>query len=112
MGKNKTNIWQTLRVCWEHGVGKQGTLAQCRLIWAMIADGPTLDRNKASVKTSPQTRDVDPMLVYSWLDVVDGGPTLGQHWFNVSCLLVCHVNAQQTHAFTQCWFNAGPLSLN
>ena len=27
------------------------------------------------------------MLGQCWADVVDGGPTLSQHWFDVSCLL-------------------------
>ena len=35
-----------------------------------------------------QTRHVEPMLVQCWADVVDGGPTLTQNWFNVSSLLV------------------------
>ena len=26
---------------------------------------------------------------YCWLSVVDGGPTLAQHWVNVSCLTAC-----------------------
>ena len=34
-----------------------------------------------------QTRDIEAMLGQCWADVVDGGPTLNQHWFNVSCLL-------------------------
>ena len=34
-----------------------------------------------------QARGVDPMLVYCWASVADGGPTLKQHWFNVSFLL-------------------------
>ena len=38
--------------------------------------------------TKPQqTPDIEQMLVQCWADVVDGGPTLNQHWFNVSCLL-------------------------
>ena len=41
-----------------------------------------------------QTRDVDPMLVYCWSDVVDGGATLTQHWVNVSCLLGVWINVQ------------------
>ena len=28
-----------------------------------------------------QTPDIDPMLVYCWAIVYDGGPTLKQHWF-------------------------------
>ena len=36
---------------------------------------------------SQQTRDNEPMLGQCWADVVDGGPTLTQHWFNVACLL-------------------------
>ena len=27
------------------------------------------------------------MLCYCWTDVQDGGPTLKQHWINVSCFL-------------------------
>ena len=34
-----------------------------------------------------QTRDIKLMLGLCWADVVDGGPTSTQHWFNVSCLL-------------------------
>ena len=29
----------------------------------------------------------DPMLDQCWANVVDGGPTLVQHWIHVSCLL-------------------------
>ena len=38
---------------------------------------------------SQHTRDVDPMLVY------DTGPTLAQHWVNVSCLLGDTENASR-----------------
>ena len=31
-----------------------------------------------------QTRDVELMLVLGWPSVADAGPTLNQHWFNVS----------------------------
>ena len=34
-----------------------------------------------------QTQDIDPMLVQCWASVVDGGPTLDQHWVDVLCLL-------------------------
>ena len=34
---------------------------------------------------SQQTRDVQPMLVQCWPTVFDAGPTLFQHWVNVSC---------------------------
>ena len=37
--------------------------------------------------STQQTRDIEPMLGQCWTDVVDGGPALTQHWFNVSCLL-------------------------
>ena len=53
-----------------------------------------------------QTRDIEPMLVQFWINVADGVPTLGQHWFNVSCLL-----GETEHGMlTQRWFNAGPPS--
>ena len=39
--------------------------------------------------TSPaqQPRDIETMLDQCWAGVVDGGPSLTQHWINVSCLL-------------------------
>ena len=37
--------------------------------------------------TPQQTRYIAPLLVQCWASVVDGGPTLNQHWDNVSCLL-------------------------
>ena len=40
------------------------------------------------LNTAPQqTRHIDPMLDQCWADVVDGGPTLVQHWVDVSCFL-------------------------
>ena len=38
-------------------------------------------------RASKETLDIDPMLVYSWASVEDGGLTVKQHWFNVTCLL-------------------------
>ena len=29
--------------------------------------------------------DFDPALSYYWASVADGGPTLAQHWVNISC---------------------------
>ena len=40
---------------------------------------------------SQQTHRIDPMLVQCWASVVDGGPTLKQHWVNFLCLLGCPV---------------------
>ena len=34
-----------------------------------------------------QTRYINPVLVQCWASVVAGGPTLHQHWVDVSCLL-------------------------
>ena len=34
-----------------------------------------------------RTRHIDPMLDQCWANVVDGEPTLGQHWIDVLCLL-------------------------
>ena len=43
-----------------------------------------------SVSLAQQTRYIDPMLVQCWTSVVDGDPTLDQHWIDVSCLLGYH----------------------
>ena len=33
---------------------------------------------------SQLTRDIEPWLIQYWADVVASGPTLNQHWFNIS----------------------------
>ena len=38
----------------------------------------------------PRWRDADPMLVYYRSTACDAGPTVNQHWMNVSC--VCRVD--------------------
>ena len=38
-------------------------------------------------RRSQQTRHIHPMLDRCWTDVVDGGPTLVQHWVDVSSSL-------------------------
>ena len=35
--------------------------------------------------TIPKKRAVHPKLFHCWASVVDGGPTLNQHWVNGSC---------------------------
>ena len=47
-----------------------------------------------AVGTAQQTRGADTMLVRSWADIVDGGPTLNQHCVNVSCLLGSHQGSE------------------
>ena len=39
------------------------------------------------IEHTQETQDIETMLGQCWADVVDIGPTLTQHWFNVSCLL-------------------------
>ena len=51
------------------------------------ADGRAAGKALTIHHHSQRARDVDPMLVYCWATVVDGGPTISQHWVNVSHLL-------------------------
>ena len=39
-----------------------------------------------NVDTTKPAQDVDPALLQCWPTVADGGPTLNQHWINVSLL--------------------------
>ena len=49
---------------------------------------PFENRNCSKMYELPQqTRLIDPILDQCWTNVVDGGPTLVQHWIDVSCLL-------------------------
>ena len=51
-------------------------------------------RVMAALAPSQQTRDIKPMLGQCLADVVDGGPTLYQQWFNVSCFLGARTNSR------------------
>ena len=42
---------------------------------------------QSATSLNQQTRDFDPMLDHCWASVVNGGPTLVQHFVDVSCLL-------------------------
>ena len=44
------------------------------------------------------------MVAYSWADVVDGGPTLGQHWVIVLCSWV-----QRIRLITAAYFTLDPI---
>ena len=46
-----------------------------------------------SVTAWRQTRNGSPILGWCWLNVVDGAPTLVQHWVNVSCLTACRIES-------------------
>ena len=39
------------------------------------------------------------MLFYCWADVEDGGPTLKQHWVNVSCLLGMYIGMHDVQLY-------------
>ena len=54
-----------------------------------------------------QIRNVQPMLVQCWPSIVDDGPTLYQHWLNVSCLL-----ERLCNKWIICIFHLFPGSLN
>ena len=41
-----------------------------------------------SAGSSQQTRDIRRTLLQCWANVCGAGPTLKQHWVNISCLLV------------------------
>ena len=45
---------------------------------------------KYCVDSAPNKHDAERMLIQCWPIVYDAGPTLNQHCFNVSCLLVNH----------------------
>ena len=68
--------WQ-IRRCTPHSKDKM--LTQCCFNFEPNKVGPRTER----VKTWYMVETLNQC----WADVEDGGPTLKQHWFNVSCLL-------------------------
>ena len=74
--------------CCKNGHCVLDTATQCgpllgrrRRLWPNIGSiSFLLDHNH-------QIRDVDPMLVHCWTDVVDDRPTMNQPWVDVSCLV-------------------------
>ena len=65
---------------------------RCTSVHVVVVSVQTLDAvtlvMMLNVLTSQQTRDIHPMLHQCWASVVDGEPTLVQHWVRVSCLLL------------------------
>ena len=58
---------------------------------------------------SASTQDIDPMLGQRWTSVYNAGPTLPQHWINVSCLLGYeHINVYKYYCTYICFNDAGP----
>ena len=51
-----------------------------------------------------QTPNVDPILVYSWANVEDGGPALTQLCLNIWCNCTTYWPCKH-NILTQCWFN-------
>ena len=58
--------------------------------WPNINTASTSRVRWDAVKLAPQTQEVDAMLGHSCATVCGAGPTLGQRWVNVLCLLECN----------------------
>ena len=56
--------------------------------------------------------DIDPMLVYCWANVADAGPTLNQHWVDVSCTAEQRAWTLQRHAKGRGWDCLNPCELH
>ena len=59
-----------------------GDFLQCNypILWPLLRN--SINRDTQSILIQ-QTWYIAPMLVYCWASVVDGGPTLNQHWVDV-----------------------------
>ena len=69
-------------------VGPPGTwIPQLR---SLGCNEPSWIRLLCNTGATQQAREIDPILVWCWANVVDGGPTPIQHWLNVWCLLGRH----------------------
>ena len=75
--------WSTLKQRWNNINATWYVCLMCSAI-----DGPSLQsfRNR-KVPADTRVQDVESMLVLCWSNVVDGGPTVNQHWYNILCLL-------------------------
>ena len=60
------------------------------VVLTLLARGPSLTSISDTfwhLKMAQQIWNIHPMLAQCWASVADGGPTLYQHWVDVSCLL-------------------------
>ena len=77
-----------------------GSIALCEAQWkstrrcvyvewtsTVVSSGYALFSTELCRDHSQQTRDIHPRLIQCWSTVCDAGPTLYQHWVNVSRLL-------------------------
>ena len=94
-------------------------LGQRRGRWAISK--PTLDQRLMvagythSKQATQKTRSSDTMLGYCCNNVADGGPTLTQHWVNVSCwqgkLIFCF-KLWTMHSMSVSGFSCTPVACN
>ena len=68
-----------------------GILFSLKLTRKQIYTAPAAQRLTLSTRLIQSTQDIEPMLDQSWPTVCDAESALGQHWFNVSCLLAAAV---------------------
>ena len=64
-------------------------------------------------RNTQQIRHIESMLAQRWVSGADGGPTLIQHWFNVSQLYLCKEWCDETldsPIDTRSWINVDPVS--
>ena len=90
--------WVTDTVFWYH------TASENRSVLSVEQHTMRLDFHH-----SQRTQDVESMFVWRWSSVVDGGPTLNQHWFNVLCLLgwvFCPNSGPTSQTLSQRWLRA------
>ena len=59
----------------------------CVCMSVSVGNGVKNQVDPITVVLSQQTRYINPMLAQCWPTVYDAGPTLDQHWVDVSCLL-------------------------
>ena len=95
-----TSVHSSTKLTWEN----VPALVQC---WTTICDdGPALYLACFDwwyLGHTHETRYLESMLVWRWSNVVNGGPMLNQHWFNILYLLGSHIR-------WTCSFNVGSLS--
>ena len=76
--------WLGLNGYWPCSTGDAGLTFNRHWIGAGLYSPPAVCSARPAAQ---QTRGVEPVQVWCWASVADGGPELEQHWVNVSCLL-------------------------
>ena len=112
------NIWKIIYLAFvsAHGVITVAVVVVAGCVVVVLSPEDLAVQTRDQPKTTQQTQDVNSMLIWCWVNVIDSGPILNQHGVNILQAWVLPNTTQKTQDVNSmliwCWVNvidSGPI---